>query len=247
MRLLCASIAVAACCFGQEFEVVSIKPNNSMSGGSHSRSDQGMLTGVNLSLRSLILRAYGIKDYQLEGPDWLASEHFDMAARFPESISSQALGREKYAAALGSMMQKMLAERFALAVHRDQKTVGVYGLLVGKSGIRFKQVPDGGPSNSDSRNSHYTGTGVSLDNFAAFLSAHMDMPVLNFTGLKGVYNLTLDWVPESRQAKDDASSFPAGPSLFDAVQDQLGLRLERRKAPVEIIVVDHAEKTPVAN
>jgi uncharacterized protein (TIGR03435 family) len=247
MRLLCASIAFAACCFGQEFEVVSIKPNNSMSGSSHSHSDQGMLTGINLSLRGLILRAYGIRDYQLEGPDWLASEHFDIAAKFPESISSQGLGREKYLAAFESMMQKMLAERFALAVHRDQKAMGVYGLVVGKNGIRFKDVPAGGPSSSDSQNTHYTGTGVSMDNVAAFLSSRMDMPVLNFTGLKGVYSLTLDWVPESRQAKDDASSLPAGPSLFDAVQDQLGLRLERRKAPVEILIVDHAEKTPISN
>jgi uncharacterized protein (TIGR03435 family) len=206
-----------------------------------------MLTGINLSLRSLILRAYGIRDYQLEGPDWLASEHFDIAARFPDSVSSQALGREKYAAAFESMMQKMLAERFALAVHRDQKTMGVYGLVVGKNGIRFKEVPDGGPSSSDSQNTRYTGTGVSMDNVAAFLSGRMDTPVLNFTGLKGVYNLTLDWAPESSQSKDDPSALPAGPSLFDAVQDQLGLRLERRKAPVEIVVVDHAEKTPAAN
>jgi uncharacterized protein (TIGR03435 family) len=247
MRLLCASIAFAACCFGQEFEVVSIKPNNSMSGGSQSHSDQGMLTGINLSLRSLILRAYGIRDYQLEGPDWLASEHFDIAAKFPESISSESLGREKYLAAFESMMQKMLAERFALAVHRDQKTMGVYALIVGKNGIRFKDVPAGGPSSSDSHNTHYTGTGISMDNVAAFLSSRMDIPVLNFTGLKGVYNLTLDWVSESGQSKDDSAALPAGPTLSDAVEDQLGLKLDRRKAPVEILIVDHAEKTPVSN
>jgi uncharacterized protein (TIGR03435 family) len=238
---------MAGCCFGQEFEVASIKPNNSMSGSSHSRSDQGMLTAVNLSLRSPILRAYGIRDYQLEGPDWLASEHFDIAALFPESISSQALGREKYAAAFESMMQKMLAERFALAVHRDHKTMGVYGLLAGKNGIRFKEVPDGGPSSSNSENTRYTGTGVSLDNFAALLSARMDMPVINFTGLTGVYNLTLDWAPETSQGQGDPSALPAGPTLFDAVEDQLGLRIERRKAPVEILIVDHADKTPGAN
>lgn len=245
MRSICVWILLAAPAFGQQFEVVSIKPNNSMSYSSHSRTDQGMMTGNNVTLRSLILRAYDIKDYQLEGPDWLGSQRFDISAKIPDSVSDDSRNREKYRSAFESMMQSMLVERFKLATHRDRKTMGVYAVVVGKTGIKFKEVPPGGPSNSDSNNTHYTGSGISMDRFGEFLSHHTDVPVLDFTGLKGVYDLKLDW-QEEHQGHDNADA-AAGPAITEAVQDQLGLRMERRKAPVEILVVDHVEKTPTEN
>ncbi len=86
--------------------------------------------------------AYGIRDYQLEGPRWLASERYDLAGRsFPVALPKN---RDQYNAALGVMMQKMLADRFKLVIHRDQKQFAVYGLTVGKKGIKFKEVPGGG-------------------------------------------------------------------------------------------------------
>jgi uncharacterized protein (TIGR03435 family) len=227
---------------GQEFEAVSVKPNKSGSNGSHSRSDQGMLTATNLSLRSMILAAYGMKDYQVEGPDWLNSERFDLAAKFPDALP---LDPEKYNAALGSMMQKMLADRFKLAAHRDQKTFLVYGLVVAKKGIKFKEVPDGGSHNSNSDNNHYTGASITMNRFAEFLARRMDLPVLDMTGLKGFYDLTLDWVPEPRQPGDAGSL--SDPALPLALEEQLGLKLETRKAPIEILVVDHVERVPTEN
>ena len=246
MRSVCLFVLIAAsgCC--QQFEVVSIKPNNSMSFDSSSRTDGSMLTGTNLSLRSLILRAYGIKDYQLEGPDWLGSEHFDISAKIPEEVSAQHGSREQRDAAFKSMMQNMLAERFKLTAHRHQKIMGAYALVVGKSGIKFKEVPPGGPSNSSTNNTHFTGTGVSMDAFAAVLFQHTEIPVLDFTGLKGVYDLKLDW-QEEHSAHADAGGPPSAPGITEAVEEQLGLKLERRKAPVEILVVDHVEKTPTEN
>src|SRR5436853_2341100 len=112
LLIFCALTAL-----GQEFEVVSVKPNRSGSTSSHSSSNRGLLTSTNVTLRSLIVMAYGLNDYQLEGPAWLASERFDVAAKFPEALPSD---REKYRLARQSMMQKMLAERFKLAVHRDR-------------------------------------------------------------------------------------------------------------------------------
>jgi uncharacterized protein (TIGR03435 family) len=233
----------AAACFGQEFEVVSIRPNNSMSGNSSSHSDKERLTAINVSLRNLIVRAYDV-DYQIEGPDWLKSEHFDVAAKFPEPLPEDP---DKYDAAMQSMMQKMLADRFQFAAHRDQKTLAVYALAVGKSGIRFQSVPKGA-SSSNSHNNHYTGTSISMDRFASFLSTRLDLPVIDQTGLQGFYDLKLDWVPERDiQSKSDLREAPAGQVLQDAIQDQLGLRLERRKAPIEILIVDHADKTPTEN
>src|SRR5581483_7131804 len=154
MRPFCLCILLATPALGQQFEVVSIKPNNSMSYNSQSRTDQGMMNGTNISLRSLILRAYDIKDYQLEGPDWLGSERFDISAKIPDSVSADSRDREKYRAAFESMMQSMLAERFKLAAHRDRKSMGVYALVVGKGGIKFKQGPSGGHSSSNSNNTH---------------------------------------------------------------------------------------------
>lgn len=245
MRSIFLWILLASPILAQQFEVVSIKPNNSMSGNSDSRTDQGLMTGTNLSLRSLILRAYDIKPYQLEGPDWLGSEHFDISAKIPETVSAQRVGREQYKAAFKSMMQGMLAERFKLAVHPDRKTMGAYALVVGKSGIKFKPVPAGGPSSANTHNTHFTGTGISMDTFAAVISQHTEIPVLDFTGLKGVYDLKLDW-QDDHQAHDAADA-PPGPGIIEAIEDQLGLRLEHRKAPVDILVVDHVEKTPTEN
>ncbi len=240
-------IGLASVALGQEFEAVSVKPNKSGSNGSHSHSDRGMLAATNLSLRSMVLTAYRMKDYQLEGPDWLDSERFDLAAKFPDALPQDP---EKYDAALGSMMQRMLAERFKLVAHRDQKTFSVYALVVGKKGVKFKEVPDGGSHNSNSNNNHYTGTSVSMNTFAEFLARRMELPVLDMTGLKGFYDLTLDWAPEPRggAAAADSPSDPGLPvGLPLALEMQLGLKAETRKAPIEILVVDHVERVPTEN
>src|SRR5580698_9023690 len=138
MRPIFACMAAFAClALGQELEAVSVKPSKSGSNRSDFHGTRGMLTATNLSLRSMIVTAYGIKDYQVEGPDWLNSERFDLVAKYPDGLP---IDREKYNAALGAMMQKMLADRFQLAVRRDQKMFSVYGLTIGKKGIKFKEA-----------------------------------------------------------------------------------------------------------
>lgn len=244
--LVCIVLSVSAA-QAQEFEVVSIKPNRSGSGSSSSHSDPGRLTATNNSLRVLIQMAYGVPDYRIDGPAWLETEHFDLAAKFPEELPKD---REKYGAALRAMLQKMLAENFKLTMHREQRTMAVYGLVVDKKGIKFHDVPDTG-SHSNSNNGHFEGKAVSMPSFATFLARRMDLPVIDMTGLRGFYDLKLDFVPErrgeERRPDDAASDAQVGLRLPEALQDQLGLKLENRKAPIEVIVVDHAEKTPVEN
>src|SRR4051812_46202003 len=118
-------LALAVTTRAQEFEVVSVKPNNSLSGDTDVDSNQNLLRATNISLRSLIVRAYNLKNFQLEGPDWLGSEHFDITAKFPEAMPK---GRDQYSAALAAMMQNMLLDRFKLRTHRTQKTFQIYGL-----------------------------------------------------------------------------------------------------------------------
>jgi len=241
LSVLTLAFSIAA--LGQEFEAVSVKPNKSGSNSSRSRSDLGLFTGTNLSLKSLIISAYNMKDYQVEGPDWMGSERFDITARLPPNLPPNLpQNRDQLLAAFGSMMQKMLADRFKLAVHRDQKSFSVYGLTVTKSGIKFKETAGGG-SRSDSSGSRYEGSNITMVQLADFLSRQMDLPVIDMTGLKATYNVTLDWVAESKDKANEANT-PAGITLPDALQEQLGLKLENRKTPIEILIVDHAERVP---
>jgi uncharacterized protein (TIGR03435 family) len=233
------TVAFASAGLGQEFEAVSVKPNKSASNSSHSHTDGGLFSGTNLSLKNLVMSAYGMKDYQVDAPDWLASERFDIAARFPKNLPTE---QDKLLAAFQSMMRKMLADRFHLAVHRDRKSFSVYGLLVAKSGIKFKAAPGGG-SRSDSDDSHYEGRNITMPKLAEFLSRWMDLPVIDMTSLSGFYDVTLDWTA----TKNADPNTTVGLTVADAVQEQLGLKLENRKAPIEILIVDHAERVPTEN
>ena len=186
------------------------------------------------------------------------SERFDVSATFPEALPKD---REKYDAAFRSMMQNMLADRFKLVLHREHKIRPVYGLIVGKSGIKFKEAPDSdcGSHSGNSKGTHFVGTCVSMDAFAEFLARRrrdlpVDLPVLDMTGVKGFYNLTLDWVPESKPSSESKGNLqpvvgdsPSGVTLIVALQEQLGLRLETHRAPIETLVVDRAERVPSEN
>lgn len=244
MCILMTSLTFVA--LGQEFEAVVIKPNKSGSNSSSSHGSKSQLLTTNVSLRSLIVRAYGMKDYQVEGPEWLNDARFDVAAKYPTGLPEDPV---RYNAAMQAMMQKLLVDQFKLEVHRETKNLPVYGLVVAKGGIKFKEVPDAGSHGSNNENGHYVGTCIPMSNFADFLARRMDMPVLDMTGLKGFYNLTLDFVEARRAAdsKPDATAPDPGATLDTAIQEQLGLKLDNRKAPLEIVVVDHAEKTPIEN
>jgi len=234
----------------QEFEAVSVKANKTLSNSSSTHGDKSQFRATNVSLRNLIMRAYGMKDYQVEAPDWLRTERFDVAAKYPSDIPKSTEG---FVAASQVMMQKMLQDEFKLAVHHETKNLPVYALVIGKSGIKFKEVPDRGSHNQDNSNMHYTGSCVTMTAFADFLARRMELPVLDETGLKGYYDLTLEWVPEPRQPGDgrgDApieTDLPKGAPLPIAIEEQLGLRLQTRKAPLDVLVVDHAERVAVEN
>jgi uncharacterized protein (TIGR03435 family) len=148
------------------------------------------------------------------------------------------------------MLKTMLAERFHLAMHRDTKELPVYGLVVGKNGTKLKEV-EFGRSGSDTRPGKYHGERVGMANVANFLSRQMDRPVIDMTGLKGFYTFDLEWTPEESAIPKPMEGGAAvdsavGPSLTSALQ-QIGLKLEARKAPVEILVIDRADRAPTEN
>ena len=221
------------------FEVASVKPAPPppLSGlNSSMRLDPGRLTCTNVTLKKLMVRAYDVKDYQVVGPDWMTTALYTIEARLPPDTAMEDLLL---------MIQGLLAERFQLAFHRETREMPVYELVVGKSGARLKPVEFGRGSTSMTPGK-LTAQAVPLRNFLEQLSRMLDRPVLDGTGLSGLFDFTLEWAPEGKSG-EAAADLPSGPSLFTAIQEQLGLKLEARKAPVELLVVDRAEKTPAGN
>jgi uncharacterized protein (TIGR03435 family) len=237
MLVLAAGVSVAQS--GPEFEVASIKANKTEGGRSSMRATQNEVIFENSSLRKIISAAYGVgedRDYSLSAPDWLRFEKFDIIAKFTPGAS-----REQ----LQLMLQNLLANRFKVKLHRETRQIPVYALVVGSNGSKMHESAGGTVGQISMNATHITGRGAPMQALADHLSSaglQLDRPVIDQTGLRGNYDFTLEWTPDNVPLGDSAA-----PSLFTAVQEQLGLKLDSRKAPVEIIVVDSAEKVPTEN
>ena len=190
----------------------------------------------------MIRFAYDVRDFQITGgPNWLDSDRFDIVAKPETEIARDAAGNEK----LRLMLRALLTERFRLAIHRDTKEETVYSLVAGRNGPKIALAgPDSkGPQLVMTRGT-LTAQKIPLDMFVKTLAGNLGRDVIDNTGLTGEYDFSLRWTPEAGQqlgplpGQEDRE----GASIFTALQEQLGLKLESKKAPVEIIVVDHAEK-----
>ena len=242
--VLFSVFAVAAGAQAPAFDAASIKPNHSLGGPSSIRFSNGRVTMQYVSLMKLMLNAYGIPDdreYMLDGPGWLTSEHFDIAATFPGDTSVPQARM---------MMQAMLAERFKLVVHREVRQLPTYSLVIARNGPKIHAVEVGTGSTSTSPG-HLEAHKISMQKLADILARPVGVRVTDSTGLAGVFDFTLQWSPEeSTQMPLRDGAEPAGTaatSIFHALEDQLGLRLVAAKGPVEVLVVDHIEKTPTEN
>jgi uncharacterized protein (TIGR03435 family) len=213
----------------------------------------------------LIMRAYDLKDYQFSGPGWADSTRFNISAKIAPGTTKEQFQE---------MQQNLLADRFKFTFHREKKEMAEYELVVVKGGPRFKESVKSppsadvsppqrpGPPKTDSGgfpvlppgrgplmmvlgNGHATMRSVeeSMSEFAGRLVDQVRRPVADSTGLKGKYDFTLNWVFEGPGYSTDEP----GPTLFQALQDQLGLKLESKKGMVDILVVDHIEKTATEN
>lgn len=235
------------------FEVASINENKSGSGGSHSDFNHGRFSATNIQLKTLFqYDAYGIPGPQIVGgPDWLTSERFDIEAKVDDQSIAQIekLSHEERLAMERQMMQQLLADRFKLAVHWDTKEVPVYALILARGGPKFAATKESdGQSGTSSGNGRLTATDVTMARFAEtltqILSRDLGRIVVDQTGLDGKYDLKLNWSPDNEtdaygNAPSNAS--PPGPSIFTALQEQLGLKLESTKGPVKTLVIDHIE------
>ena len=229
MPRIIAIWAVCVSALGQQFEVASVKPSSADQGSSSGiRTGHGRLDAQNVTLKRCIIGAYSIGPHQIfGGPDWLDSDRFEIVAKTEQPIDDDG--------ALMVILRGLLAERFKLALHRETRIIPALVLEVAKNGPKLEKAQAAGAITNTSSNKtgiSIAAQGADMDAFARILARNTDLPVVNQTGLEGIFNLNLQWTRDSTN----------GPSLFTALQEQLGLRLRSQKAPVEIIVIDHAEK-----
>lgn len=292
LRSLLGLIAVTALAAqGQEpaFEVASVKPAQPPAGartmasvfpmagsvlvGGRSRSP-GRIDYPSVDLRTLLMRAYGLRPYEISGPSWLETEFYNVVAKVPPATTQEQLG---------PMLQRLLTERFRIESHRESRPMKAYTLTVAKSGHKLTPAqPATAPADAEVADEdklrsameqvfkagaarlrereldgssgpgfhiHIGPAGATVGEFARQLSASLNEPVIDRTGIEGKYEFDLDCSSDSGPVVYTGAPIflIAGPSLFSAVEKQLGLKLEAGKGPVEMLVIDKAEKTPTEN
>jgi len=247
------------------FEVASIKPAAPDARGTMIRMmPGGALTVTNATLRMLLTLAYDVRDFQISGgPGWVGSERYDINAKAERSATAEPVQedprnmtdaqRKTNQEQMRQRLQALLAERFQLAIHRETKEAPVYALVVGKNGPKIQESKEGGPRLMMGRG-QLNGQGALMEMLANILSNQLGRPVLDKTGLQGKYDFKLEFTPDPGQAAGPFGGLgpgpdappppdPNGPSIFAAIQEQLGLRLESTKGAVEMIVIDRVEKS----
>ena len=241
------------------FEVASLKPTPE----SQSQVQQfckdgpgtpnpGRLECSNFPLRALLFFAYGVQRYQVIGPGWIDSAFYDVVAKVPAGVTRDQMKL---------MLRSLLEERLGVRVHRETRRLPAYSLIVGKNGPKMTPQADAparpgfppmGPGTSfglkgDGR-FHITGDRLPMSEFTRILTSLLQQPVIDETGLKGAFGFQMDFEPEDPVApRADAATIAAGPDLFAAFEERLGLKLVAGKHPLEVVVVDHAERTPIGN
>jgi uncharacterized protein (TIGR03435 family) len=240
---------------------------------SGSNNTPGRVNMTNLNLTSLIMQAYGVRRFQINGPDWLDQQRFDISAKIPDGVPRSQVNL---------MLQSLLEERFGLKFHRESKEAPIYELVIAKDGPKLKEAadsPDSQPTGppavrpqikpgkdgfpefppemktgSMALNNRIRSRSIAtLDQFVNGIANQVGRPVKNATGLTARYEIDIHYVmdlpnvPHLASSDPNEAADPDGPTIFAALEDQLGLRLEPKRGSVETLVIDHVEKTPSEN
>jgi uncharacterized protein (TIGR03435 family) len=230
------------------FEVASVKPSDASISGAVPVSilfqPGGRFTATNATLRFLIREAYDVQDNQVSGgPNWLNSDLYNIEAR-PDGATQVPPGPAG-GAIMRPMIQSLLEERFKLAVHREIREMPVYDLSVARGGTKLKPADaKAGPGGETVGRGEISGKAAPVALLVKPLSRQLGRPVVDKTGLGGLYDFVLRWTPDMGQSAGPDVPPPdaTGPSVFTALQEQLGLELRSARGRVEVLVIDHAEK-----
>jgi len=273
-----------------KFEVTSVKPNTTGRGGIGDMPPTGRVNFVSMTFRMLMSTSYGVQDYQIiGGPAWLAVDRFDVQASPPSSYQPQRLtpcfDENCPPTPVQIMMQGLLADRFALNVHRETRELPVYDLTIAKNGFKLKEVPEPSRAGPDSSPPPlppppppgtappttaaamptpppgiamifpmgFAASGLEFRGLVRTLEGILGRPVIDKTGIRGFYDFKLVF---SREAiPNNGPAPPPGatdggpglntpdprPSIFTALQEEFGLKLESGKGPVEVLVIDSVQ------
>ena len=243
LRTVALAALLAGTICGQTFEVASVKKNTS---GERTAADGkgDRLNIYNMPLKFLVAMAWQVANDRVDGPAWTENEGFDIIAKPAPGATRD----EVFA-----MLRNLLMERFKLEIHHEQKPVPVYALVVARNGPKLHPSAPGGARRTPCTRDGLQLTCQSQNSSMADLAQNLPrwvsmnwfgMPIVDRTGLSGVYDFSLTWI--MTRTVDDTVA-PPGLSLLDALQEQLGLKLEPQKAPLDRIVIDRAERTPVEN
>jgi uncharacterized protein (TIGR03435 family) len=234
------------------FDVASLKPSPSTGADliniNLGNLNHGVVTLANTTLSECIQYSYGlVSEDQINGPDWIRDRglRVDITAKTsPDTPLDQ----------VRLMMQALLAQRFHLEIHREPKPLRHFDLTVSKKGPKLPESQEGAPVHPSTYNrGRLFYDHLPIHTLAVLLSRQLKQPVLDLTGLPGFYDVHLEWTPDDMSPKEaqlqDAlrNNGPALPDIFHAIEQQLGLRLEPSKTPIDILIVDHADKVPIAN
>jgi uncharacterized protein (TIGR03435 family) len=243
---VCALVLSAAGLPGQSpgpaFEVASIKPSPRDAIAMHMAFDRGSLSIHGATLQFCVEAAWGLQDFEIAGgPSWFANDRYDIQAKPPEGATQSQLMR---------MLQALLIDRFQFQFHREEKLVPGYAIVVARSGSKLKPAAEGGRPGSGMGRGMVNGTAAPVSRLAEALARVLGRPVADETGLTGNYDFRLTWTPADTEPnmQPGAPSGPAGlasepgPTVFTAIQEQLGLRLEARRLPVQALVIDRVSR-----
>ena len=238
-------VALSFCLLAQtpEFDAASVKPSKAAGTRSSLKSDPGRITYTNITLREALMNAYDAKDYQITGPAWLPTERYDIVATANGAASDDDMKL---------MLRKLLNDRFQMSIHREKHDLPVYALVVGKNGAKLmKESENPGKSRTQMNGGSVAFTSITIAEMVDYMShlrvAEMDRPVVDNTGLKGKYDFTVTLFASQEEMMAALNKGDLGGSLFTLIQEQLGLKLEPQKLPLEMVVVDKAEKIPTEN
>jgi uncharacterized protein (TIGR03435 family) len=228
------------------FEVASVKKASECTYEHSMGPGQVVLKG--LPLNPVLITAFGVSKEQIIGPSWLESDCFEVVAKLPQGSTADQIP---------AMLRALLAERFKLSAHKESRPSTIYALVVDKGGPKLKQAAEDSTFlGKYPRNAIRIGRGggalmgiMTMEALAKHLSVQGYGQIVDATGLKGEYEISLSWVPDQGavQAAPSAAASDPGADLFAALRESLGLRLEPRKTPTEVLVIDHIERVPTEN
>lgn len=235
---------------GPDYDVATVKVNNTGSGSIRLSIRDDVLQATNVQLEALLEAAYDIRRDEIIGlPHWAQVEHYDIVAKVVDMDPQQLRGLSKEQRQ--AMLQHLLEQRFHVRTHVETRTLPLLKLTVAKEGIKFAewqkpsddQTPKKGSVSVS--NEEMTAVGVPMESLTRFLSSMTHMPVVDETGLKGAYNLHLKWQREE-EGQSSGLHDQTLPTIYAALPEQLGLKLESGKGPVSVLVIDNIEQ-PIEN